>query len=461
MAADVGEPHIEISDGAAPLTDSDPQPDPIRDPKGICRGITNEEVKDRAADVSEALDQDFEVAGSSGLNSGSQSDHHVSIHTEEALTDSKHNHDLSESDSSGKNKALKKPDKILPCPRCNSLNTKFCYYNNYNVNQPRHFCRNCQRYWTAGGTMRNVPVGAGKRKTKHSLKQQNHSGGASVSIKPLMGNEVVMKFGPETPLCKPAASVEMAFVSVGEKGKEPSPSSSITPSCSENDFPKLEAHKDQNCPPVCGSGLRPLHPLQGFPGPPWPYFLGPEWNNIAAMAASNCSFENGSPNPLPWTPPMIFAAPALCTSTVPFPFMPPSFWPCTTSWPNQAWNVPWSGSINGLSPFSSAITNNMSSDNDPPTLGKHSRDGSLEGENKTERKSLWIPKTLRIDDPEEAAKSSIWSTLGIKPDESIKRGSLFRGFQSNNESHASSTAAKVLQANPAALSRSQTFLEST
>lgn len=40
----------------------------------------------------------------------------------------------------------KKPDykgKVLPCPRCDSLETKFCYYNNYNVNQPRHFCKNC------------------------------------------------------------------------------------------------------------------------------------------------------------------------------------------------------------------------------------------------------------------------------------------------------------------------------
>jgi hypothetical protein len=27
------------------------------------------------------------------------------------------------------------------CPRCNSKNTKFCYYNNYNVKQPRYYCR--------------------------------------------------------------------------------------------------------------------------------------------------------------------------------------------------------------------------------------------------------------------------------------------------------------------------------
>ncbi|KAL5989652.1 hypothetical protein ACLOJK_010545 [Asimina triloba] len=60
----------------------------------------------------------------------------------------------------------KRPEKPLPCPRCKSLDTKFCYFNNYNVNQPRHFCKGCQRYWTAGGTLRNVPFGAGRRKAK-------------------------------------------------------------------------------------------------------------------------------------------------------------------------------------------------------------------------------------------------------------------------------------------------------
>ncbi|GJR17173.1 retrotransposon protein, putative, unclassified [Tanacetum coccineum] len=62
--------------------------------------------------------------------------------------------------------ANKRPDKIIPCPRCKSMDTKFCYFNNYNVNQPRHFCKGCQRYWTAGGALRNVPIGAGRRKAK-------------------------------------------------------------------------------------------------------------------------------------------------------------------------------------------------------------------------------------------------------------------------------------------------------
>ena len=51
----------------------------------------------------------------------------------------------------------------LKCPRCDSANTKFCYYNNYNKLQPRLFCKSCKRHWTKGGTLRNVPVGGGRK----------------------------------------------------------------------------------------------------------------------------------------------------------------------------------------------------------------------------------------------------------------------------------------------------------
>ncbi|KAE8715708.1 Dof zinc finger protein PBF [Hibiscus syriacus] len=52
----------------------------------------------------------------------------------------------------------------LLCPRCDSTNTKFCYYNNYNFSQPRYFCKSCRRYWTHGGTLRDIPIGGGTRK---------------------------------------------------------------------------------------------------------------------------------------------------------------------------------------------------------------------------------------------------------------------------------------------------------
>ncbi|PWA84877.1 dof zinc finger protein DOF3.1 [Artemisia annua] len=61
----------------------------------------------------------------------------------------------------------------LNCPRCDSTNTKFCYYNNYNLSQPRHYCKNCRRYWTKGGTLRKIPIGGGVRK-----------GGGSKRVKP-------------------------------------------------------------------------------------------------------------------------------------------------------------------------------------------------------------------------------------------------------------------------------------
>ncbi|XP_052204733.1 dof zinc finger protein DOF3.6 isoform X2 [Diospyros lotus] len=54
----------------------------------------------------------------------------------------------------------------LKCPRCESINTKFCYFNNYSLSQPRHFCKTCRRYWTRGGALRNVPVGGGCRRNK-------------------------------------------------------------------------------------------------------------------------------------------------------------------------------------------------------------------------------------------------------------------------------------------------------
>ena len=62
----------------------------------------------------------------------------------------------------------KTPEQGLKCPRCDSNNTKFCYYNNYSLSQPRHFCKTCRRYWTKGGALRNVPFGGGSRKNRKS-----------------------------------------------------------------------------------------------------------------------------------------------------------------------------------------------------------------------------------------------------------------------------------------------------
>ncbi|KAL7091396.1 hypothetical protein ACP275_12G103200 [Erythranthe tilingii] len=231
----------------------------------------------------------------------------------------------SSSNTSPEKETLKKPDEILPCPRCESMDTKFCYFNNYNVNQPRYFCRKCQRYWTCGGTMRNVPVGSGRRKNK---------------------NVVVQNYG---------------HVIVQESG--------------------------------AGHHLNP----NGF------FIFGPTGPS------------NGDPN----------------STRNGFPV---AFYPTASYWGSAVTSPPWNIPLN---PESSV-------------LGKHPR----------EEKTMIRPKTLRIDDPNEAAKSSIWSTIGMKRE---KIGSFaFKAFdpkiRHNNNRSVDSTET-VLQANPAALSRSVNFQE--
>ncbi|VVB18256.1 unnamed protein product [Arabis nemorensis] len=70
----------------------------------------------------------------------------------------------------------------LPCPRCDSTNTKFCYYNNYNFSQPRHFCKSCRRYWTHGGTLRDIPVGGVSRKSSKRSRTYSSSAAASTVV---------------------------------------------------------------------------------------------------------------------------------------------------------------------------------------------------------------------------------------------------------------------------------------
>ncbi|KAH6774597.1 hypothetical protein C2S51_013001 [Perilla frutescens var. frutescens] len=51
----------------------------------------------------------------------------------------------------------------LRCPRCGSLDTRFRYFNNGDLAQPRHYCRTCKRQWTVGGNLRHVPIGGRHR----------------------------------------------------------------------------------------------------------------------------------------------------------------------------------------------------------------------------------------------------------------------------------------------------------
>ncbi|XP_042031716.1 dof zinc finger protein 2-like [Salvia splendens] len=98
-------------------------------------------------------------------------------------------------------------EQALNCPRCNSTNTKFCYYNNYSLSQPRYFCKTCRRYWTDGGSLRNVPVGGGSRKSKRPDPPQNPRIGAlnlagNRGIDPVLLHQTLRKpnFDPNLPL---------------------------------------------------------------------------------------------------------------------------------------------------------------------------------------------------------------------------------------------------------------------
>ncbi|XP_071686754.1 dof zinc finger protein DOF3.6-like [Rutidosis leptorrhynchoides] len=108
---------------------------------------------------------------------------------------------------------LPMPEPGLNCPRCDSTNTKFCYYNNYNLNQPRHFCKTCRRYWTRGGALRNVPVGGGCRRNKRSRKNgssksPNQNAPKSVSESPSRGSIETM---PSTQFSHPS-SLQLPFM---------------------------------------------------------------------------------------------------------------------------------------------------------------------------------------------------------------------------------------------------------
>ncbi|KAL3813387.1 hypothetical protein ACJIZ3_014655 [Penstemon smallii] len=384
--------------------------------------LTSEELKE--SNVTPSINEDSKAALSTDSDVG-------------PMKTSKSEEDQNES-SNSQDKTLKKPDKILPCPRCNSMDTKFCYFNNYNVSQPRHFCKNCQRYWTAGGTMRNVPVGAGRRKNKNVTPQFRH---LTVNPEALQGarvnpNGTVLTFSSDAPLCESMASVlniadkkgknfsRNGFHQPEENGDDHSNGSSVTGPISKDEMGAKASlpHPMPNCHP-----FPPQLPV--FPGAPWPY-----------------------PFPPPTYGPTSFPLPFYPTGP------PPPYWGCAIP---ATWNVPWVIPPTPTSPGPNS-----------PTLGKHSRE---DGEEKTQKESnsekcLWIPKTLRIDDPGEAAKSSIWKTLGINNDRANcvgggGGGGLFKAFQSqskgdDDKAHTKDTST-VLQANPAALSRSVSFHESS
>ncbi|XXG50930.1 hypothetical protein AAC387_Pa02g4822 [Persea americana] len=473
--------------------DSRQKPDPIPacdNEKRVCRQETHKQPEASVPGVKE------EPAGpncSSGVKSG-KDENQTSIEDNRSAVDPNLEEEQMETDAaSGEQKVLKKIDKIIPCPRCNSMDTKFCYYNNYNVNQPRHFCRSCHRYWTAGGAMRNVPVGAGRRKNKHLVPHYHRivmpSDGmpaAHVEVPhlashqvlpcrlsdapvPSKGNGTVLNFGPDVSLYEPIGAVlnlgdekkkiEQGSVSCVGNGDEPSCGSTVTASsCLENELPKMGGWMEQE---ACCSGYPPLH-LQYYPGQPWSYPWSSGWNNVAAMTPGRWSSElvyepeNGNSGLVQWNSSPMVAAPPFCAPSIPFPFLPTSYWGSMPGGAGRSWDVPW-GPSKCSRPLSSSTSNSVCSGNGSPTLGKHSRDETLKDEEKTEVSAG--SQDAENYDPDESAKSFIWAAaLGTKLEPATQ--GIYEAFHPKMEAKGHILNEKqVLQANPAALARSQMFQE--
>jgi len=347
--------------------------------------------------------------------------------------------DQQQSETANQKEKLKKPDKILPCPRCNSMDTKFCYYNNYNINQPRHFCKNCQRYWTAGGAMRNVPVGAGRRKSKsasaasHFLQRVR----AALPIDPLCTaaktNGTVLSFGSDMPSLDLSEQMKHLKEKLVPIARMKSSDDRSVGSCTEgsakgedsnqmNQKEKVTADKSENVVQhPCMNGVTM-----------WPFSCAPP--------------------------------PACYTSGIAIPFYPAAaaYWGCMVP---GAWNAPWPPHSQSESASSLSTASPASTKSNCLTPGKRSRDSDEEGDTKGNGK-VWVPKTIRIDDADEVARSSILSLIGINGDKAGKDGrgcKLARVFEQKEEAktatHTVINSLPFLQGNPAALSRSLTFQE--
>ncbi|KNA09972.1 hypothetical protein SOVF_148620 [Spinacia oleracea] len=117
-----------------------------------------------------------------------------SIITTPTQNNNNNNNNSKPSSTSLERKVRPQKDQAVNCPRCNSTNTKFCYYNNYSLTQPRYFCKTCRRYWTEGGSLRNIPVGGGSRKNKRSS-SSSPSSLSSPASKKISSHDLVASIG--------------------------------------------------------------------------------------------------------------------------------------------------------------------------------------------------------------------------------------------------------------------------
>ncbi|KAF5451766.1 hypothetical protein F2P56_026842 [Juglans regia] len=115
---------------------------------------------------------------------------------------------------SAEKRAIRSPQAHLNCRRCNSTNTKFCYYNNYSLTQPRYLCKTCKRYWTEGGSIRNVPVGGCSRKNKKSAAASRSTSSKTPDFNPVLS---LPQFSSQNLKAKEAQVLNLAFPTIDKK----------------------------------------------------------------------------------------------------------------------------------------------------------------------------------------------------------------------------------------------------
>lgn len=284
--------------------------------------------------------------------------------------------------------------------------------------------------------MRNVPVGAGRRKNKNSSASQYRQImvpktlqiAKDESANGLYNRAAVLTFGSDSPLCDSMVSV----LNLAEKtqngvvnGFHLRDRNNFVDN--ENDQSVGASGTASTCTERKGNAtlLEPVNNIR--PGFSWPC----QWNS----SQWSSSIPQGYPA-------------SFCPNAI--------YWGCTLP---ASWNIP------SISAQSSSVNQSTPSS---PSLGKHSREGNIINpvnspkenpnvESGSSENSVLIPKTLRVGDPSEAAKSSIWSALGMKNE---NEGGFFRAFPAKKDDKKHMVEPSlVLQANPAALSRSRTFHE--
>uniref|UniRef100_A0A0A9G901 Dof-type domain-containing protein n=1 Tax=Arundo donax TaxID=35708 RepID=A0A0A9G901_ARUDO len=288
--------------------------------------------------------------------------------------------------------------------------------------------------------MRNVPVGAGRRKNKNAIAASHFlqrvraalPAGAGDPLK-ANGGGTVLSFAhaaapPALDLAEQVGhhlTPENLLITVANAGGKP-PAGPCSEGSSNRDDKKVAGEKPAN-------GVQ--HPAA--------------MNGGATMWPYGCA-----------------SSPAYYSSGIAIQMYPaaPGYWGCMVP---GAWSLPWpvqSPSQAGLSSPTSAPSVSSGPD-DSLTLGKHPRegdDGRCHGIGK-----VWAPKTIRIDDADEVARSSIWSLIGIKDDKKdadTGEHKLGTVFETKREAKTAKqammiTSSPLLHANPVALTRSLTFQE--